>query len=52
MSYSKAAEKKYPVPQPPTGLKGKSGFKPKGAFEKEMVDKASDAALKNTKGSE
>lgn len=52
MSYDKAApEKKYQQPQPP-GLKGKPGAKPKGAFEREMVDKASDAALKNTKGSE
>lgn len=52
MSYNTSAEKKHLQPPPSTGLKGKAGFKPKGSFDKEMVDKASDAALKDTKGSE
>lgn len=43
-------EKKYQQPQP-LGLKGKPGSKPKGAFEKEMIDKASKSELKEDKSS-
>jgi hypothetical protein len=46
LSYRKPQpEKKYVAP-PSTGLKAKPGFRPKGTFEKDMIDKFSDSALK------
>jgi len=41
MSYDRHPEKKYEQPHPPAGLKGKPGFKPKGQYEKDVIEKAS-----------
>ena len=41
MSYGRHVEKKYVPPHPPAGLKGKPGFKPKGQYEKDVIEKAS-----------
>jgi hypothetical protein len=49
MSYGRSSKKEYEQPPPSTGLKGKLGIKPKGQFEKDIIDKSTEKLLKESK---
>ena len=50
MSYGRSSKKQYEQPMP-SGQKGKPGIKPKGSFEKDLISRATENAVKD-KGSE
>ena len=39
-------KRQYELPRPSTGPKGKLGTKPKGQFEKDLIERNTEAALK------
>lgn len=52
MCYGRSSKKEYEQPVPSgLGQKGKPGFKPKGSFEKDLIGRATENAVKD-KGSE
>ena len=46
MSYGRSSKKEYEQPVP-SGQKGKPGFKPKGSFEKDLIGRAAENAVKD-----
>jgi hypothetical protein len=46
MSYKTSEKRQYELPHPSTGPRGKLSSKPKGQFEKDLIERNTEAALK------
>jgi hypothetical protein len=47
MSYKTSEKRQYELPRPSTGQKRKPGFKPKNSFEKDIISRATENAVKD-----